>query len=154
MSEAEKVVCVTGASGYIASWLVKFLLQRGYTVKATVRDPNNPRKMEHLLALDGAKERLHLFKGDLLKEGSFDSVVDGCEGVFHTASPVINNFTDPQNLLYLSRSLYKYHYLETSTHKNVLEAWRRVDFAIMQECPRSSQASINRKQWIPFCIVE
>ena len=33
-----KVVCVTGASGYIASWLVKFLLQRGYTVKASVRD--------------------------------------------------------------------------------------------------------------------
>uniref|UniRef100_A0A2N9H104 NAD-dependent epimerase/dehydratase domain-containing protein n=1 Tax=Fagus sylvatica TaxID=28930 RepID=A0A2N9H104_FAGSY len=105
MSEAEKVVCVTGASGYIASWLVKFLLQRGYTVKATVRDPNNPRKMEHLLALDGAKERLHLFKGDLLKEGSFDSVVDGCEGVFHTASPVINNFTDPQLWYSLSKTL-------------------------------------------------
>ncbi|KAI9117818.1 hypothetical protein K1719_011233 [Acacia pycnantha] len=33
-----KVVCVTGASGYIASWRVKFLL-RGYTVKSTVRDP-------------------------------------------------------------------------------------------------------------------
>ena len=38
MSGEEKVVCVTGASGYIASWLVKLLLQRGYTVKATVRD--------------------------------------------------------------------------------------------------------------------
>jgi len=35
---AGQVVCVTGASGYIASWLVKFLLQRGYTVKATVRN--------------------------------------------------------------------------------------------------------------------
>lgn len=34
------VVCVTGASGYIASWLVKLLLQRGYSVKATVRDPS------------------------------------------------------------------------------------------------------------------
>jgi NADPH:quinone reductase-like Zn-dependent oxidoreductase len=40
MSGAEKVVCVTGASGYIASWLVKLLLQRGYTVKASVRDPS------------------------------------------------------------------------------------------------------------------
>lgn len=37
---ASKVVCVTGASGYIASWLVKLLLERGYTVKATVRDPS------------------------------------------------------------------------------------------------------------------
>ena len=33
------VVCVTGAGGYIASWLVKLLLSRGYTVHATVRDP-------------------------------------------------------------------------------------------------------------------
>lgn len=38
--EEGKVVCVTGASGYIASWIVKFLLQRGYTVRATVRDPS------------------------------------------------------------------------------------------------------------------
>ncbi|KAB1204912.1 Cinnamoyl-CoA reductase 1 [Morella rubra] len=94
--EAERTVCVTGASGYIASWLVKHLLQRGYTVKASVRDPNNPKKTEHLLALDGAKERLHLFKADLLEEGSFDSLVNGCEGVFHTASPVAFNVTDPQ----------------------------------------------------------
>ncbi|MED6164277.1 hypothetical protein PIB30_088141 [Stylosanthes scabra] len=33
-----KVVCVTGASGYIASWIVKFLLKCGYTLRATVRD--------------------------------------------------------------------------------------------------------------------
>ncbi|GMY22529.1 cinnamoyl-CoA reductase [Fagus crenata] len=96
MSGVEKVVCVTGASGYIASWLVKLLLQRGYTVKATVRDPSDPNKTEQLLALDGAKERLHLFKADLLEEGSFDSVVDGCEGVFHTASPFYHIVTDPQ----------------------------------------------------------
>ncbi|GMI66983.1 hypothetical protein like AT5G19440 [Hibiscus trionum] len=81
MNAAEKVVCVTGASGY--SWLVKLLLQR-------VRDPNDPKKTEHLVSLDGAKERLHLFKG------CFDSIVDGCQGVFHTASPVILSATDPQ----------------------------------------------------------
>ncbi|KAK9913030.1 hypothetical protein M0R45_036857 [Rubus argutus] len=96
MSGATKVVCVTGASGYIASWLVKLLLQQGYTVKATVRDPNDPTKAQHLLSLDGAKERLHLFKADLLEEGSFDPVVDGCHGVFHTASPVLLSSTDPQ----------------------------------------------------------
>ncbi|KAI5341943.1 hypothetical protein L3X38_009818 [Prunus dulcis] len=96
MNETRKVVCVTGASGFIASWLVKLLLERAYIVKATVRDPNDPKKTEHLLALEGAKERLHLFKADLLEEGSFDDVVDGCEGVFHTASPVILSSTDPQ----------------------------------------------------------
>ncbi|KAL0460954.1 UNVERIFIED_CONTAM: Cinnamoyl-CoA reductase 1 [Sesamum latifolium] len=92
-------VCVTGASGYIASWLVKFLLQRGYTVKASVRDPNDPKKTQHLLSLDGAKERLHLLKANLLEEGSFDSVVEGCVGVFHTASPFYHAVTNPQEEL-------------------------------------------------------
>lgn len=87
---------MTGASGYIASWLVKLLLQRGYTVKASVRDPNDPKKTEHLLSLDGAKERLHLFKANLLEECSFDSIVEGCVGVFHTASPFFHAVTDPQ----------------------------------------------------------
>ncbi|CAB4268167.1 unnamed protein product [Prunus armeniaca] len=96
MSGAEKVVSVTGASGYIASWVVKLLLQRGYTVKASVRDPNDKKKTEHLLALDGAKERLQLFKADLLEEGSFNSVVEGSEGVFHTASPFYLDVSDPQ----------------------------------------------------------
>ncbi|XP_038980598.1 phenylacetaldehyde reductase-like [Phoenix dactylifera] len=96
MSGSGKVVCVTGASGYIASWLVKLLLQRGYTVRATVRDLADPKKTEHLHALEGANERLHLFKANLLEEGSFDSVVEGCEGVFHTASPFYHDVTDPQ----------------------------------------------------------
>ncbi|XP_028758814.1 tetraketide alpha-pyrone reductase 1-like [Neltuma alba] len=91
-----KAVCVTGASGYIASWLVKLLLLRGYTVRATVRDPNDPKKVDHLLKLEGAKERLQLFKADLLEESSFDSAVEGCEGVFHTASPCNFNVNDPQ----------------------------------------------------------
>lgn len=57
---------------------------------------DDPKKTRHLLALDGAKERLHLMKADLLEEGSFDVVVDGCDGVFHTASPFFHATTDPQ----------------------------------------------------------
>lgn len=33
-------VVVTGASGYIGTWLVMKLLQKGYVVRATVRDPS------------------------------------------------------------------------------------------------------------------
>lgn len=33
-------VVVTGASGFIGSWLVKRLLGAGYSVRATVRDPS------------------------------------------------------------------------------------------------------------------
>lgn len=94
-----KVVCVTGASGYIASWLVKLLLGRGYTVRATVRDTADPKKTLHLHALDGANDRLHLFKASLLEEGSFDDAIGGCECVFHTASPFYHNVKDPKSEL-------------------------------------------------------
>ncbi|XP_062115471.1 phenylacetaldehyde reductase-like [Humulus lupulus] len=96
MSGEGKVVCVTGASGYIASWLVKFLLQRSYTVNATVLNLNDPKETDHLVALDGAKERLHLFQANLLEEGSFDPAMAGCHGLFHTASPSIFSASDPQ----------------------------------------------------------
>ncbi|CAL9120968.1 unnamed protein product [Musa textilis] len=82
-------VCVTGASGYVASWLVKRLLQSGYHVIGTVRDPGDHKKLAHLWELEGAKDRLQLVKANLMEEGSFDDAVMECEGVFHTASPVV-----------------------------------------------------------------
>ncbi|KAF0911434.1 hypothetical protein E2562_008308 [Oryza meyeriana var. granulata] len=90
-----QTVCVTGAAGYIASWLVKLLLERGYTVKGTVRNPDDP-KNAHLKALDGAAERLVLCKADLLDYDSISAAVDGCHGVFHTASPVTD---DPEQMV-------------------------------------------------------
>jgi hypothetical protein len=45
--------------------------------------------------LPGAAERLELVQAELLTEGSFDAAVDGVDGVFHTASPVVYNMTDP-----------------------------------------------------------
>jgi len=37
--EEKELVCVTGAGGFIGSWVVKELLQRGYRVRGTARDP-------------------------------------------------------------------------------------------------------------------
>ncbi|KAJ7560504.1 hypothetical protein O6H91_04G132800 [Diphasiastrum complanatum] len=94
--ENKGTVCVTGATGFLASWLVMRLLRKGYRVRATVRDPGNKSKVAHLRALPGASERLELVGADLLTHGSFDAVVNGCQGVFHTASPVTIVKKDPQ----------------------------------------------------------
>ncbi|KAK1620797.1 hypothetical protein QYE76_026314 [Lolium multiflorum] len=83
-------VCVTGAGGFIGSWVVKELLLRGYRVRGTARDPANS-KNAHLLALEGAEERLTLCRADLLNYDSLRAAFTGCHGVFHVASPVSND---------------------------------------------------------------
>ncbi|XP_043712216.1 cinnamoyl-CoA reductase 1-like isoform X5 [Telopea speciosissima] len=80
-------VCVTGAGGYVASWLVKLLPSRGYRVHGTVREPGDV-KNAHLKKLDNALENLQLFKADLLDYSSIHTAIVGCDGVFHAASPV------------------------------------------------------------------
>ncbi|CAL5423807.1 unnamed protein product [Camellia sinensis] len=148
MSGQGKTVCVTGGSGYIASWLVKLLLQRDYTVRASVRDPSNPKKTEHLLALDGAKERLHLFKGNLLEEGSFDSAVDGCDGVFHTASPCFFTTSDPQSRATLDPPLQSKSQIIAITCKpQVLVMLRR----LVKVEPRMSRFTVHPRTQPLFC---
>jgi len=82
---SSKTVCVTGGSGFLGSWCVKLLLERGHTVHATTR---RPAKAEFLKDLPFADERLTIFAGcDFFKEGSFDAAIEGCDVVLHTASP-------------------------------------------------------------------
>jgi len=93
-----KPVLVTGASGYVASWIIRYLLEDGYTVRGTVRNPDKAAGLEHLHALSEAHPgRLTLYKADLLDEGSYAEAMDGCELVIHTASPfLIGRVKDPE----------------------------------------------------------
>ncbi|KAK6270423.1 hypothetical protein POUND7_007528 [Theobroma cacao] len=79
-------VCVTGARGFLASWIIKFLLLKGYHVHGTVRDPGDD-KNAHLKELDKASENLQLFQTDLLNSDGLCAAIAGCTGVFHVASP-------------------------------------------------------------------
>ncbi|KAJ4821707.1 hypothetical protein LUZ62_034273 [Rhynchospora pubera] len=99
--EAEcECVCVTGGSGFIGSCLVRLLLQRGYSVHATVQNLNDPSETHHLQALQGAKHRLRLFAIDLLDPTSLRAAITGTAGVFHLASPcIVDRVHDPQTQL-------------------------------------------------------
>ena len=90
-------VLVTGATGYVAGWLVKALLDAGATVHATVRDPGDAAKTAHLTNLAAnAPGEIRYFKADLLEPGAFADAMQGCKVVFHTASPFTSKISDPQ----------------------------------------------------------
>ncbi|ONI22686.1 hypothetical protein PRUPE_2G144600 [Prunus persica] len=82
-------VCVTGGTGFVASWLVMRLLQHGYTVRTTVRpDPECKRDLSFLTSLPRASENLQIFNADLNQPDSFNDAIEGCIGVFHVAHPM------------------------------------------------------------------
>jgi dihydroflavonol-4-reductase len=89
-------VAVTGATGFVGSEIVRVLLDRGYTVHGTVRDPENKAKVAPLLELDGASDRLECFRADLLSSDGFAEAFEGCDIVMHVASPYVVDVDDPQ----------------------------------------------------------
>jgi len=99
--DRSKPVLITGGTGYVASWIIRMLLEEGLDVHATVRDPSNTGKFAHLTAM--AQElpgKLTLFKADLLDAGSFDEAMKDCVVVFHTASPFfITGIKNPEEEL-------------------------------------------------------
>jgi nucleoside-diphosphate-sugar epimerase len=89
-------VLVTGATGFVAAWIVKKLLEEGFTVHAAVRNPDNEEKVAHLNEMAAeAESQIKYFKADLLDEGSYAEAMQGCEVVFHTASPFTLDVDDP-----------------------------------------------------------
>jgi nucleoside-diphosphate-sugar epimerase len=74
-------VLVTGATGFIAGHCIVHLLKHGYAVRATVRD----RARAEVAHLNGAVE---FVEASLDSDAGWDAAVEGCDYVWHLASPV------------------------------------------------------------------
>jgi nucleoside-diphosphate-sugar epimerase len=89
MADAPKeTVLVTGGSGYLAGWCIIGLLERGYRVRTTVRNPAREPEVHTTVAsqVDPA-HHLTIHQADLTSDEHWDNVIEGCDYVLHVASP-------------------------------------------------------------------
>ncbi|CAH8308008.1 unnamed protein product [Eruca vesicaria subsp. sativa] len=109
---------VTGGTSFIASHVVKALLDLDHFVRTIVRDSSDEEKVRFLWELQGAKERLKIFEADLTVEGSFDEAVKGVDGVFHIASRVSVSLEDNDLEDVVNRDIYGTRNLMSSCEKS------------------------------------
>ncbi|KAH7091796.1 putative dihydroflavonal-4-reductase [Auriculariales sp. MPI-PUGE-AT-0066] len=102
-STTGKHVLLTGASGFLAAWVLKYLLEQGFTVRATVRSQSkaDPIAAQYAAAVS-SNQLTFAIVPDIVSPGAHDAAVkelfaDGqpLDFVVHTASPFHMGTTDP-----------------------------------------------------------
>ncbi|CAK5277838.1 unnamed protein product [Mycena citricolor] len=97
ISAAAKVL-VSGANGFLATWVVRSFLQEGYSVRGTIRSASKGAHLKELFKSYGDKFEV-VVVSDITAEGAFDEAVKGVDGIAHTASPFYFNVTEPSELI-------------------------------------------------------
>src|SRR6201994_4158196 len=85
----QKLVLVTGGTGFIGTHCIKLCLEKGYSVRITVRSLKGESDLRKSLERGEAPplENLSVVEADLLKDDGWMQAVEGCEYVLHVASP-------------------------------------------------------------------
>jgi len=91
-------VLVTGANGYVAVWIVKTLLEEGFSVRGTIRSESKAPYLKNLFASYGDKLELVIVK-DITQVGAFDEAVKGVDAIQHSASPFHLNGSKPDDMI-------------------------------------------------------
>src|SRR5262245_15584695 len=99
-----ETVLVTGGNGYIAGWLIVELLNRGYVVRATMRNLSKEQTVRSSIGAAADTRNLRFFAADLTKDDGWEEAVAGCDYVLHVASPLgMNNSRNPDDLIIPAR---------------------------------------------------
>lgn len=91
---SDKLVLVTGASGYVGAHVFHTLLQKSYRVRGTVRSQEKARQLREDFAKYQSQIEDLVIVQDIAKDGAFDDAVKGVDYIIHTASPFHFNIKD------------------------------------------------------------
>ena len=105
-SNQDKIVLVTGGSGFIAVHCILQLLNAGYTVRTTVRSLDRETEVRDMLRVGGveAGDRLTFFAADLSADQNWKQAIAGCTYVLHVASPTpLKNYNHEDEMIIPAR---------------------------------------------------
>ena len=86
----QKLVLVTGGTGFVGGHCILQLLQRGYTVRTTIRSAAKQGQVKEMLINGGMRsfDNLAFVEADLSDDRNWAEAVRDCEYVLHVASPI------------------------------------------------------------------
>jgi dihydroflavonol-4-reductase len=86
---SDKIILLTGISGFIAKHCAVEMLRAGYRVRGTVRDLSKADKVRATLAKHCDVSKLEFVAADLMADAGWAEAAKGVYGVLHVASPFI-----------------------------------------------------------------
>ncbi|NBW40443.1 NAD-dependent epimerase/dehydratase family protein [bacterium] len=128
MQKSNGIVLITGAAGFVGSYVVKEFLESGHTVRAFVRSSSNLAQLARVLGVaeEGLADvaGLSFAVGDITEFNSLDQAMDGVATVIHIAAL----FREAKH----GEDMYRRVNIEGT--RNVLEAAERAGVAKVVHC--------------------
>ena len=96
----KNTILITGGTGYLGTWVVHYLLKRGFAVKLALRSLIAAKKFAFFrLMAQQSGGTLELVKADLMKLGAYDAAAQGCDAIIHMAFPSTYDSKDVNNII-------------------------------------------------------
>ncbi|MFT4154862.1 SDR family oxidoreductase [Parafilimonas sp.] len=90
MANSDKLVLVTGGSGFVGGHCIVQLLQKGYNVRTTIRSLSKKKTVIEMLKNGNIQSfnNISFAETDLLDDRNWDEAANGCNYALHIASPI------------------------------------------------------------------
>lgn len=155
-----ETILVTGANSFIGNWIVKYLVEKGYNVRGTVRS-----KEKESQVLEGIEKENHnkisfVYINDITTD-SFDEAVQGVKGIIHVASPFHFKVNDPEKDLLLPaingtesvlKAAHKYNSTQNDENNKIKRIVITSSFAAVHDIDKGLRPGYiyTEKDWCPL----
>jgi len=144
--DRSKRFLVTGGTGFLGSTITKFLLERNFLVRATVRNKSNQKKLLPLLSFSN-NHNLELVEANLLDESCWLNTIKGCNYIMHVASPFPSAYPKTEEEVIRPAVEGTLNVLQAAYKNNVEHVVLTSSIAAVQSIGKSAKEFYTEEDW-------